>query len=109
MQQLHPDDVIWRNARLATMIPDDSTPYGLKAQHALVVRGQTILAVIPESDIPSGHRHCVDLHGRLVTPGLIDCHTHLVFGGDRAAEWEQRLNGVSYQTISAQGAGLTRP
>ena len=106
MQQLHPDDVIWRNARLATMIPDDSTPYGLKAQHALVVRGQTILAVIPESDIPSGHRHCVDLHGRLVTPGLIDCHTHLVFGGDRAAEWEQRLNGVSYQTISAQGGGI---
>ncbi len=106
MQQLHPDDVIWRNARLATMIPDDSTPYGLKAQHATVVRGQTILAVIPESDIPSGHRHCVDLHGRLVTPGLIDCHTHLVFGGDRAAEWEQRLNGVSYQTISAQGGGI---
>jgi predicted amidohydrolase YtcJ len=65
-----------------------------------------ILAVIPESDIPSGHRHCVDLQGRLVTPGLIDCHTHLVFGGDRAAEWEQRLNGVSYQTISAQGGGI---
>lgn len=74
----------------------------------LVVRGHTILAAIPESDIPSGHRHCVDLQGRLVTPGLIDCHTHLVFGGDRAAEWEQRLNGVSYQTISAR-AGLTRP
>ena len=57
----------------------------------------------PESDLPSGHRHVIDLEGRLVTPGLIDCHTHLVFGGDRAAEWEQRLNGVSYQTISAQG------
>lgn len=41
-----------------------------------------------------------------MTPGLIDCHTHLVFGGDRAAEWEQRLNGVSYQTISAQGGGI---
>ena len=104
--QLHPDDVIWRNARLATMVPDASAPYGLKAQHALVVRGQTILAVIPESDIPSGHRHCIDLQGRLMTPGLIDCHTHLVFGGDRAAEWEQRLNGVSYQTISAQGGGI---
>jgi imidazolonepropionase len=109
MQQIHPDDVIWRNARLATMAPDVRAPYGLKDQHALVIRGQTILAVIPESDIPAGHTHCVDLQGRLVTPGLIDCHTHLVFGGDRAAEWEQRLNGVSYQTISAQGAGLTRP
>jgi imidazolonepropionase len=41
-----------------------------------------------------------------VTPGLIDCHTHLVFGGDRAAEWEQRLNGASYQAISAQGGGI---
>lgn len=103
MQQIHPDDVIWRNARLATMAPDVRAPYGLKDQHALVIRGQTILAVIPESDIPAGHTHCVDLQGRLVTPGLIDCHTHLVFGGDRAAEWEQRLNGVSYQTISARG------
>ncbi|WP_150322268.1 amidohydrolase family protein, partial [Enterobacter hormaechei] len=81
-------------------------PYGLKEQHALVVRGQTILGVLPESDLPSGHRHVIDLEGRLVTPGLIDCHTHLVFGGDRAAEWEQRLNGVSYQTISAQGGGI---
>ncbi|WP_415342556.1 imidazolonepropionase [Enterobacter hormaechei] len=106
MQQLHPDDVIWRNARLATLATGEPEPYGLKEQHALVVRGQTILAVIPESEIPSGHRQYVDLDGRLVTPGLIDCHTHLVFGGDRAAEWEQRLNGVSYQTISAQGGGI---
>ncbi|WP_326471985.1 imidazolonepropionase [Enterobacter wuhouensis] len=106
MQQLHPDDVIWRNARLATMVADDPAPYGLREQYALVVRGQTILAVIPESDIPAGHRNGVDLGGRLVTPGLIDCHTHLVFGGDRAAEWEQRLNGVLYQTISEQGGGI---
>ena len=106
MQQLNPDDVIWRNARLATLATGEAEPYGLREQHALVVRGQTILAIIPESEIPSGHRQCVDLDGRLVTPGLIDCHTHLVFGGDRAAEWEQRLNGVSYQTISAQGGGI---
>lgn len=106
MQQIHPDDVIWRNARLATLVAGEPEPYGLKEQHALVVRGQTILDVIPESEVPSGHRQCVDLNGRLVTPGLIDCHTHLVFGGDRAAEWEQRLNGVSYQTISAQGGGI---
>lgn len=105
MLQLHPDDVIWRNARLATMVPGEES-YGLQTHHALVVRGQTLLAVIPEADLPSGHDKCVDLGGRLVTPGLIDCHTHLVFGGNRAAEWEQRLNGVSYQTISAQGGGI---
>ncbi len=54
----------------------EAEPYGLREQHALVVRGQTILAIIPESEIPSGHCQCVDLDGRLVTPGLIDCHTH---------------------------------
>ncbi|MDY1036423.1 imidazolonepropionase [Lelliottia sp. CFBP8978] len=106
MQQLHPDDVIWRNARLATLDPKHSEPYGLREKVALIVRGQTILALVPESEVPPGHAHQIDLEGRLVTPGLIDCHTHLVFGGDRAAEWEQRLNGVSYQTISAQGGGI---
>ena len=54
MQQLHPDDVIWRNARLATLATGEAEPYGLREQHALVVRGQTILAIIPESEIPSG-------------------------------------------------------
>ena len=106
MQQLHSDDVIWRNARFATMDPGNPAPYGLLEHHALVVRNRTIVAIIPDSDIPSEHGNCIDLQGKLVTPGLIDCHTHLVFGGDRAAEWEQRLNGVSYQTISAQGGGI---
>ena len=106
MHQLHPDDLIWRNARLATMNPDEPAPYGLRDNAALVVRGERIVAIIPETEVPATHAHQVDLGGRLVTPGLIDCHTHLVFGGDRAAEWEQRLNGVSYQTISAQGGGI---
>lgn len=106
MQQLHPDDAVWRNARLATMDPDNHSPYGLLTDVALIVRGDTILALIPESDVPPDHRHQIDLQGRLVTPGLIDCHTHLVFGGNRAAEWEQRLNGVSYQSLSAQGGGI---
>ncbi|MBL5885462.1 imidazolonepropionase [Lelliottia aquatilis] len=106
MQQLHPDDVLWRNARLATLNPEEPAPYGLREKVALIVRGETIVAVVPESELPKTHAHQVDLDGRLVTPGLIDCHTHLVFGGDRAGEWEQRLNGVSYQTISAQGGGI---
>ncbi|HCH38742.1 MAG TPA: imidazolonepropionase [Enterobacter sp.] len=106
MLQLHPDDLIWRNLRLATLDPDHDTPYGLLENRALIVRGETILAIVPESDLPEDLPNTIDLQGRLVTPGLIDCHTHLVFGGDRAAEWEQRLNGVSYQTISAQGGGI---
>jgi len=106
MLQLHPDDVIWRNLRLATLDPAHGTAYGLLENRALIVRGETILAIVPESDLPADLPNAHDLQGRLVTPGLIDCHTHLVFGGDRAAEWEQRLNGVSYQTISAQGGGI---
>ncbi len=106
MRQLHPDDVIWRNARLATLSPEQSAPYGIQDKMALITRGDKILALVPEADLPRTLPRQHDLQGRLVTPGLIDCHTHLVFGGDRAAEWEQRLNGVSYQTISAQGGGI---
>ncbi|MGL5600686.1 MAG: imidazolonepropionase [Silvania sp.] len=106
MLQLHPDDVIWRNLRLATLDPSHGTPYGLLENRALIVRGETILAIVPEPDLTADLPRAIDLEGRLVTPGLIDCHTHLVFGGDRAAEWEQRLKGVSYQTISAQGGGI---
>lgn len=106
MQQFHPDDVIWHHARLATLNPDNPEPYSMQENVALIVRGEKILALIPEADIPVNHANQIDLEGRLVTPGLIDCHTHLVFGGDRASEWEQRLNGVSYQTISAQGGGI---
>ena len=106
MLQLHPDDVIWRNARLATLDPTRPTTYGLLEKTALIARGEKILALIPEAELPQNLPGQHDLQGRLVTPGLIDCHTHLVFGGDRAAEWEQRLNGVSYQTISAQGGGI---
>ena len=96
--------VIWRNGRLATLNPDHAQPYGLLERHALLVRDGRIAAIVAEDDVPSGRS--IDLEGRLVTPGLIDCHTHLVFGGSRAQEWEQRLNGVSYQTLSASGGGI---
>lgn len=103
MQQFFPDDVIWRNVRLATMDPERGTPYGLLDGHALIVRQGKIRDIVPESSLYLTHDNTFDMQGRLITPGLIDCHTHLVFGGNRAGEWEQRLNGVSYQQISAQG------
>lgn len=106
MQQFLPDDVIWRNVRLATMDPERNTPYGLVEGHALIVRQGKIRDIVPESSLYLTHDNTFDMQGRLITPGLIDCHTHLVFGGNRAGEWEQRLNGVSYQQISAQGGGI---
>ncbi|UTD19735.1 imidazolonepropionase [Citrobacter sp. SX206] len=106
MQQFFPDDAIWRNVRLATMDPERGTPYGLVDGHALIVRQGKIRDIVPESSLYLTHDNTFDMQGRLITPGLIDCHTHLVFGGNRAGEWEQRLNGVSYQQISAQGGGI---
>jgi len=106
MQQFFPDDVIWRNVRLATMDPERNTPYGLVEGHALIVREGKIRDIVPESSLYLTHDNTFDMQDRLITPGLIDCHTHLVFGGNRAGEWEQRLNGVSYQQISAQGGGI---
>ncbi|KDF21159.1 imidazolonepropionase [Citrobacter freundii MGH 56] len=106
MQQFFPDDVIWRNVRLATMDPERCTPYGLVDGHALIVRQGKIRDIVPESSLYLTHDNTFDMQGRLITPGLIDCHTHLVCGGNRAGEWEQRLNGVSYQQISAEGGGI---
>lgn len=66
--------LIWRNVRLATLDPRFSQPYGLVEHHALLVRDGRIEAIVPESEAPAGQS--IDLGGRLLTPGLIDCHTH---------------------------------
>ncbi len=92
--------------RIATMSTGSAAPYGLVENHDLIVRDKQIIAIVPTKDTEINDCQIIDVKGRLITPGLIDCHTHLVFGGDRAAEWEQRMNGVSYETISAQGGGI---
>ena len=99
---------LWRNARLATMCP--GTPWGLVEGGAMVVAGDTLRWVGPEAELPSEMRGHVtedhDLAGALVTPGLIDCHTHLVYGGHRATEFEMRLQGASYDEIARAGGGI---
>ncbi len=99
-------DRIFKNARLLTLA--DGLP-GLGLEHgALAVRDGRIAFAGPEADLPqdfSGFEP-VDCEGRLVTPGLIDCHTHLVHAGDRALEFEMRLEGASYEEIARAGGGI---
>jgi imidazolonepropionase len=98
---------LWRNARLATM--DGSGPWGWIEHGAVLADGERIAWVGADADLPAGlaaDAHEVDLRGALVTPGLIDAHTHLVYGGDRAAEFERRLQGVSYEQIAREGGGI---
>jgi imidazolonepropionase len=91
------------NARVATMASDLS--YGLIDHAAVLVESGRITWVGPGSSAPQTSR-LLDAQGRLLTPGLIDCHTHLVFGGNRANEFEQRLNGVPYAEIAKAGGGI---
>ncbi len=98
--------MIYCNATFATLNSD--APYGLVEDGALVARAGQIVWVGPRAELPEefGDDEMVDLDGRLVTPALIDCHTHIVHGGNRAAEFEQRLTGVSYEEIARQGGGI---
>jgi len=97
---------LWRHARIATM--DGSRPWGWIEHGALLSEGDRIAWVGPDAQLPAGlgAPREVDLQGALVTPGLIDAHTHLVYGGDRAAEFEQRLQGASYEEIARRGGGI---
>ena len=92
------------------MAPVAAKPYGAIDNGAIAIAGDRIHWVGEQSllptDIPAGVI-VRSAEGRWVTPGLIDCHTHLVYGGDRAREFEQRLTGVSYEEIARQGS--TRP
>ncbi|WP_337244355.1 imidazolonepropionase [Luteimonas sp. gir] len=87
----------------------DDTGYGLIEDGALGWRDGTIVHVGPRAALPAPAaqlaERVIEAEG-LMTPGLVDCHTHLVFGGDRAAEFEQRLQGVSYETIARSGGGI---
>ncbi len=101
-------DGLWVNARIATMRADGK-PYGAIEPGALSTEGGRIAWIGPTAELPSEARRSRavhDLDGRWVTPGLIDCHTHLVFAGDRAGEFEQRLEGATYEEIARAGGGI---
>ena len=82
--------------------------YGLIPRGAVAIDGARIVWAGPEAELPTrfAGRERVDLAGRLVTPGLIDCHTHIVHGGNRAREFEMRLEGASYAEIARAGGGI---
>jgi imidazolonepropionase len=100
-------DRLWRNARIATLDSRHSG-VGLIEQGAVAVSGGRLVYVGKEIDLPPQLQAVVetDVEGRLITPGLIDCHTHLVFAGDRSDEFVQRLAGADYQTIAQRGGGI---
>jgi imidazolonepropionase len=99
---------VWVNTHLATMASENG--YGLVRDAALVVSQGKIAWVGLRKDLPrdllSGAQQVFDVKGSWITPGLIDCHTHLVYGGNRAREFEMRLKGVSYEEIARQGGGI---
>jgi len=101
-------DSLWINARLATMTR--SAPYGMIGDGALAVSGQKIAWIGKRHEIPrsieSSAGQVYDVENGWITPGLIDCHTHLVYAGNRAREFELRLEGASYEEIARQGGGI---
>ena len=102
-------DTLWINAHLATMQPNGD-PYGSVRDAAIATRGRDIAWIGPMADLPAAeHRETefvYDAEGRWITPGLIDCHTHIVYGGNRAGEFELRLEGATYEEIARAGGGI---
>ena len=100
-------DRIWHNARLVTM-REDLPDLGVIERGLIAARDGRIVFAGARSDVPSDAEAAerIDCAGRWVTPGLVDCHTHLVFGGNRAHEFELRLKGASYEEIARAGGGI---
>ncbi|WP_172330854.1 imidazolonepropionase [Mangrovicoccus sp. HB161399] len=91
---------IWTNARVITGLSDEVAPEDLE----ILTESGRILEV--GANLPRDSAEVTDCGGALLTPGLVDCHTHLVHGGDRAFEWEMRLDGATYQEIAQAGGGI---
>ncbi|WP_248745374.1 imidazolonepropionase [Pseudomonas sp. MWU12-2037] len=95
---------LWQNCHVASMAQGT---YSIIEDAAIVTVASTIEWIGPRAELPAAdYPRVEDLDGAWVTPGLIDCHTHTVFGGNRSGEFEQRLQGVSYAEIAAAGGGI---
>ena len=99
-------DLLLTNTRIATMRGNDGA-YGVIDNGALAIADGKVAWVGAEPDLPKRiNAKTLSLNGRWLTPALIDCHTHVVFGGNRANEFEQRLEGVTYEEIAEAGGGI---
>ncbi len=99
-------DAIWRNARLATMA-DSAQGLGEIDRGLIACLNGEILYAGPQADAPAlDAAQITDCEGRWITPGFVDCHTHLVFAGDRSGEFQRRLEGETYEAIARQGGGI---
>ncbi|QVM83981.1 imidazolonepropionase [Novosphingobium decolorationis] len=102
-------DTIWKDARLATMAGATAASADVGAiEHGVIAAKDGMIAYAgPAAEAPSlDAKRVVDCEGRWITPGLIDCHTHLIHGGNRAAEFEMRLDGATYEDIARAGGGI---
>jgi imidazolonepropionase len=100
-------DRLWKNANLVTLARHASSRLGIVQGGVVAASQERIVYAGPAADLPDNTADdIVDCGGRWITPGLIDCHTHLVYAGDRAAEFEQRLAGASYEEIARAGGGI---
>lgn len=99
---------MWVNARIATFDPRVPTACGLRDTWAIATRGEKIAAILPPDapEVRSFRGQVTDCGGKWVTPAFLDSHTHLVWGGSRAADWEARLSGVPYTEIAKRGGGI---
>jgi imidazolonepropionase len=107
MAERRPYDRLWLGAHLATMA-EDGPGLGVIENGAIAAIDGRIAFAGPQIALPEGASalDTIRLDGQWITPGLIDCHTHIVYAGNRAAEWEMRLGGASYQDIARAGGGI---
>jgi len=104
-----PADLLFTHVRLATMAGGAQDGYGIVEDGALAVKDGRIAWAGARAQAPAHARAAVREHdcgGMWLTPGLVDCHTHIVHAGNRSNEWEARLNGASYEDIARQGGGI---